>query len=297
MSGKSIFKVRSVMDFLETLQVLQFYRCKTKSKSEFIFINPNFAENRPVKDDFYKQAIDITKINFLKGTKRMVPLHYIDLFNRLLRLFKRNEIKITKLEYARLRLRFCLQRSLDLMRYELDIIDHTIEEPEYAVNKEIVGYYGDVPLSVLKQAFGNYFPIYESEEERILSERQSIIEDQQPIIEDQQPIMEDQQPIIKDQQLPVNLQINEEVMVDVESVPVVRKRHQKTPTKHAKRVADQTVPNVATKVGEANESEPPKKKRRRNRIPTLTTQKVTMKETNDALMNLQKEFDNLESAN
>ena len=248
------------MDFFETLHVLQFSKtCSTKNKISYFFVHPKFGKNMELSDDFYKEAIDMSSKE-LKNTKRMSPMHHIELFDRLIRMNNSKKVKISRLEFTRLKLQYVLQRKIDLMKYEEDVIDHNIEEPAYKKNNEIAGYYGNVEIDTLKKVFRNYFPIYQSSVEEPM-------EVDQPTVATKV----EEQPV--DTEIP-NAQdpVNQEIIVDVCTLPEVSKIEE---PKQLEVFDDEDKENQP----------PPKKKRRTKTRPG----KVSIKETNDALTFLQME--------
>jgi hypothetical protein len=270
-SSESILSIRYIMDFIETLHVLQFNRVNySRGETSYFFVNPNFTADQTVPDDFYKQPIDVTKANVLNGTRRLSSVHRIGLFERLLSMQKRSDARISKLEFARLRLKFALQRKLDLKRYELDIIDHNIEEPDYVKNQEIAGYYGNVELSLLKNTFGNFFPVYHNDEPTAAAATET---------DAQAPLEEQQVPMVVDEAEP-----SVDGASSTEKIPAVPETLQEVPV-------FVSIPQSTGHFIKINdENEPPRKRPRRN-----CNKKITVKETNDALLNLQKEFNNFES--
>ena len=256
-SEASTFPIRTVMDFFETLHVLQFSKsCGSKNKVSYFFVHPNFGKDKALSDDFYKQAINMS-CKELKGTKRMSPMHHIELFDRLIRMNNSQKVKITRLQFARLKLQYVLQRKIDLMKYEADVIDHNIEEPDYKKNNEIAGYYGDVEIGILKKVFCNYFPIY-----------QNTVEEPMEV---DQPIEDAAVDQVAEQPVDIEMIYTEdpaiqEIIVDVCSLPEVK---------------------LAPIEAENKENEPPAKKRRRCKT---RPGKVSIKETNEALAFLEQEF-------
>jgi hypothetical protein len=256
------------MDFFESLHVLQFSKSvhpkkiPDSSKTFYLFINPNFVEDDEVPDDFYKRPIDISKCNMLKGTKRMTNVHHIGIFERLLERASAKELKINRLEYARMRIDYEFQRRDNLLRRQVDMIEHDVNEPQYVKEKEIAGYYGNVPLEALKNAFCNYFPIYQNDvaEEGDQEVPASVQEEPQAIKE----------------------QKSEEIIVDI--IPLAPSN------------ALHTVPLLAD-ASEDKENRPPTLKRkykpRKQGSVTRKSARISQKETEDALSNLQKEFDSI----
>lgn len=155
------------MDFFETLHILQFSRTSNPKKTSmankiiYNFINPNFTSGETVADDFYKQPIEITSVNMLKGTKRMTNLHHIGLFQRLINRSYSRLLQLSRLEYAHMRINYEFQRRTSLLSKEQDVVEHDINEPQYYKDNEIDGYYGNVTFDALKNGFCNYFPIYQ----------------------------------------------------------------------------------------------------------------------------------------
>lgn len=263
LSDESLFRECTLMDFFETLQVLQFSRTAHSKKVPdsnkifHIFVNPNFEKHGEVPNDFYKRPIDITKCNALKGTKRMTNVHYINLFNRIMNRAERKFLEVTPYEFARLRIDYEFQRRDSLILRQENVVEHDIDEPQYLKDNEIAGYYGNVPLDALKDGFGNYFPIYQTE----------------PPIDSNEMTFEE-----------VKIEVaSQEIIVDVVSSPV---KLQSVPL-----LADAT-----PKSSRNDETEQPRKRKyiRRNlSMQTRKSARITTKETEDALTNLQKEFDSI----
>lgn len=269
MSSDSIFPQCSLMDFFETLQVLQFSRSTHAKKIPdspadkifYLFINPNFVEDQEVPDDFYKRPIDITKCNVLKGTKRMTNNHHIGLFQRLLDRASANQLKISKLEYARMRIDYEFQRRDNLIRRQLDVIEHDVNEPQYVKDNEIAGYYGNVSLELLKNSFCNYFPVYQNE----APQREESNDQETP-----------------PEEAPTEKK-SEEIIVDI--IPSPSKRLHSVPF-----LADST--STERKItGESTRKR--KYKPRNTESRTRKSARISYKETEDALTNLQKEFDSI----
>ncbi len=212
-----------------------------------------------IADDFYKQPIDVIKCNILKGTKRMSNAHYIGLFQRLLDRASAKDFKISRLEYARLRIDYEFQRRDSLLRYEITEVEHDISEPDYVKNNEIAGYYGNVSLEALKTGFCNYFPMYQqAETSKQAANVQEVAEAN-------------------------NSEVSEEdIMVDVVSLP-----------KAAQNL--QTVPLFNDKSPDKSQPTPRSHKRKNSiRDPSTVTRKsarISQMEIDSALSNLQKEFD------
>lgn len=261
LSDQSLFPDVSLMDFFETLHVLQFSRSTNgkkmadSDKPGFLFINPNFNENEEVPDDFYKRPIDITKCNALKGTKRMTNVHHINLFQRLLSRACASEMKISRLEYARMRIDYEFQRRDNLLRHQVDLIEHDVNEPQYLKDNEIAGYYGNVSLEALKIGFCNYFPIYQNEAQ---CESMNVQETTETI-----EVMLPEEIKLEEIPSPGN---------ELHTVPLfedAEKKDVEAPTRKRKYKPRQ-----------------PKAERQ-----TRKSARISQKETEDALSNLQKEFD------
>jgi hypothetical protein len=254
-----------MMDFMETMHVLQFCRVMDFKSHSYIFHNPNFQRGKNVEDDFYKKPIDIKKLLKLKGTKRLSKNHHIKLFNRLQQLQKCDEKKMSRLEYARLRLKFTLQKRLDeLNNNETYDFDCPTPMPSYYKKKEIAGYYGHVPMDLLKNKFGNYFPILESQDAAPIETVNIVAQEEELIIDVVNvPTPRTIQPSIQSNG---NCDAVHEIMV----------------------LGDITnqVEVVATEIGEP----PAKRARRSYKKKKFESQKITHKETADALMYLQKEL-------
>lgn len=163
LSKDSIFEVDSLQDFLETLHILGFQRGSLLEKQDdflgYRFVNPNFQPSDQVPGDFFKLPKNPTSSAF-NDTVPIIKNHSVNLLQRLLTK-KCRTTKITKLEFARLRLSFELQKRLEESRQECHVIDYDIDEPDYTKNNEIAGYYGCVQLDALKEGFQEYFPIYD----------------------------------------------------------------------------------------------------------------------------------------
>jgi hypothetical protein len=84
-------------------------------------------------------------------------------------LLSRQELKISKLELAHLRLRFALEHQLEVEGLEKQVIEFIINEPDYTKGNEIAGFYGAVSLDDLKKGFQDYFPIFQKEETPVAS--------------------------------------------------------------------------------------------------------------------------------
>lgn len=153
----SVFEVKSLTDFLATLTILGFVRVlKNENKSKnFQFVNANFRPDDPVPEDMYKQTFTLPK-----NATQISKSYGLELLERLLQMKRRQAFPVTKLEIAQMRLRFALQKQLDVLRHEPSNVEPYFEKPEYMKNNEIAGYYGNVSLDSLKSCFQNYFPIY-----------------------------------------------------------------------------------------------------------------------------------------
>ncbi|CAG9801864.1 unnamed protein product [Chironomus riparius] len=269
-SNASIFPIKTVMDFFETLHVLQFRKtCSTRNKISYFFVHPKFGKNSIIFDDFYKEEIDMN-IKELKNTKRMSPIHYIELFDRLIRMNNTKKIKISRLEFTRLKLQYVLQRKIDLIKYAEDVVDHNIEEPAYTKNNEIAGYYGNVEIDTLKKVFCNYFPIYQTsvEEPMDIDPPTVVTQAVEQLIAINQA---NEQPV--DTEMPNEHDpASQDIIVDVCSLPEVRKYEEPM---QSKVIDDEDKENQP----------PPKKKRRCKTFPG----KISTKETNDALTFLENE--------
>jgi hypothetical protein len=260
LSEESIFRARYIMDFIETLNILHFNRvASAKGDVHLHFVNENFAQDRPVADDFYKQPVGVSAQ--LIGTRRLRPSHHIGLFKRLLRVDKRHRgLNMKSLQFSRLRLKFILQKKLDKKRYEQDIIHHNIDEPDYVKNQDIAGYYGNVEFSALKNGFGNFFPIFEdptaTDEPQPSAENLSATDAETP--------MEVDPPAVEEEQL-------------IEDVGTEKSRLPMTGSHFDEDDEDD------------KENQPPQKRQRKNR----SSKKITSKETSAALLSLKKELESL----
>lgn len=166
-SEKSPFEVRSVQDFIETLDILGFSRGAQPERREnqhvvYRFSNPHFKRGQLVPDDLYKRT-NYNQFGF-KKTKRMLSTHSIKFIQTLLEKHHAPPLEITKLDLAHMKLQFSLEQQLDILAENAGVIEYSVVDPDYVKTKEIAGYYGDVPLNALKFAFQNYFPIYNTED-------------------------------------------------------------------------------------------------------------------------------------
>lgn len=250
-SEESAFPECSLLDFFETLHVLQFSRVSHPKKATTIgnkifynFINPNFSLGALIADDFYQQPIDITSVHLFKGTKRMTNIHHIGLFQRLIDRSCTQEVLLSRLEFARMRIDYEFQRRTSLMSMEEDVIEHDINEPQFYKDNEIAGYYGNVEFSDLKNGFCNYFPIYQDEADAV----------QEETVESYQ-IYE----------IKMENESNQTSIVHYEQVPIMNDEAAEVPVEE--------------------------NKRKRKRKPyTKRSAKITKKETEDAVSNLQNQF-------
>lgn len=261
MSNKSVFPNCTLMDFIETLHVLQFSRSHARKSSDankvfYNFINPNFQD--PLPDDFYKRPIDITNCHMLKGTKRITNLHYIALFDRLIKRSYAQEIPISPLQYAKLRIHYEFDRRNSLRDRTLDEIIHDVEEPEYVKQNEIAGYYGNVSLTALKNGFCNYFPIYQ---ETPQTPQLSAIEEEQEVIQEEVPQQKEAEEM--------DIDVGTESVTIMQMVPIMNDAMQ-------------------TEVPEEEQKENARKRKRKPY--TKRSAKISKRETEDALMNLQKYY-------
>jgi hypothetical protein len=276
LSPNNLFPECSLMDFFETLHVLQFSRTthskKTadSTKTFFIFINPNFSSDLPVPDDFYKLPIDITNCHLLKGTKRMTNIHHVRLFKRLLDRANSRKLQISRLQYARMRINYEFQRAASLKCPQVDVIEHNVDEPQYVKDNEIAGFYGNIELDVLKTAFGGFFPIY-----------------QKPPTTPEQP--EISSPADNEEEISISNDSNvmQEVEIDVGTET----------TPKADQVFNVPIMNDAVQLdheGSDSNKENKEPTRKRKRKPyTKKPAKISKRETENALTNLLKEFDNI----
>lgn len=171
MSPESEFEVKSLQDFLESLHILGFYRSSLPERSEtnhlcYKFMNPWFVAGEAIPNDLYKHLAD-PEGRTLKGTKRLRSKSIL-LLQRLLQMKSKAILKMSKLEFAQLRLKFELQKQIDLLYNEPNIIEVNLVEPDYVKSGEIAGYYGDVTAEELKACFQNYLPIFHEETDNAL---------------------------------------------------------------------------------------------------------------------------------
>jgi hypothetical protein len=198
-SQESLFEVDTVQDFLETLNILGFRRGNVPERDEtqlcYRFVNPNFKQSE-VLDDFQPKL----SAKALKGTKKMVTTHSIQLLTRLIRKKMRENLKISNLELARMRLNFALQKELDMQRNNHFIIESDFEEPDYVKKNEIAGYYGEVQIETLQNAFQSFFPVYSPPEEKVPNV--PIVEEDLIVVDE--PMMSKR--ILNDSQFPLALE-------------------------------------------------------------------------------------------
>ena len=178
MSDESIFEVRSLLDFIETLNILGFSRSllpqkvpkdndslnseANKKQPKYLcyrFFHPNFNVDQAIPENLYNYQSKSP----LKNTKRI--LNAGQLIQNLLNKKPRKEMEISKLKLAHEKLLFALNKQLDVLREEPITIKFDMEMPDYVKNNEIAGYYGDVSLEALTLGFQNYFPIYQEQQE------------------------------------------------------------------------------------------------------------------------------------
>lgn len=156
------------------------------------FQHPSFTNGESISDDFYKQSL-LTSSRDLKGSKQMPNLCGSELITKLLQKSSCNYLNITKLQLARMKLDFALQKQFDILRGLFPQIEFQVGEPDYD-DGDIAGYYGNVNIEDLKDGFQSLFPIYR---------------DSEPINEN--PIEE------------VKLEKPEDQLMDWDDVPVVEK--------------------------------------------------------------------------
>lgn len=179
-SKESIFDVDSLQDFLETLHILGFQRRAVREKHDdylsYRFVHPHFQPSDQVPDDLFKLPFD-PKCSAFDDTVAIIKDHSVKLLHRLLQK-KCRTTTVTRLEFARLRLGFALQKRVEELNQECLVVDYDIDEPDYTKNKEIAGYYGCVQLDALKEAFQDYFPIYkdDSEADNLLTIKKQLME-------------------------------------------------------------------------------------------------------------------------
>lgn len=164
LSEKSPFGVRTVQDFVETLDILGFSRGASPERYEnrhtvFRFFNSHFKRGQPVRDDLYKLKSDRSQ-GGVKNAKRMLSTHSIKFLQTLLEKYKAPPLKITKLDLAHMKLQFALEKQLDTLAQDAAVIEYSVVDPADVKIKEIAGYYGELSLDALKFGFQNYFPIY-----------------------------------------------------------------------------------------------------------------------------------------
>lgn len=165
-SEQSTFEVKSLHDFLHSMSLIGFYRHAQPEKEQkflcFRFWNQHFKAYCDLPDDLYKlEATNIPKA-IGRGAKRMLTIQTVHFLQRLASLLSSQDLKISKLELAQMKLHFALQQELDFIREQAEEIEFVVDEPEYMKNNEIAGYYGDVQIDPLRNAFGEFFPTYSS---------------------------------------------------------------------------------------------------------------------------------------
>ena len=174
LSPDSIFEVDTLEDFIESLHILGFHRgCFPEVDEEnlhlcYRFLNPRFIPFEPVPEDLYKvQANPGSQI--MKQTKRMLGSGGVKLLQKLIRKKACSEIRISRVEFAQMKLSFALKKALHLNQCQpmLDVIEFNVEEPDYTKNNEIAGYYGNVSISELKKGFQNFFPVFQQNEQKL----------------------------------------------------------------------------------------------------------------------------------
>lgn len=223
-----MFEITTLQDFLETLSILGFYRCSQPEKEPrylcFRFVNPFFREGCEVPEDLYKLTVDPSK---MRNKKRILSVKSIQLLQRLERMKSKHELKITKLEFAKVQLKFALQKRLQTLQENHEIIEHAKTEPEYVKEKKIAGYYGDVKLEALEKAFCDFFPIYELIEAPTKDESMQVdeLEGFAPLIYD------DDGPKPESPTVP---EVDTEVIVEADKKPKGKKRKLNNPTGHFK---------------------------------------------------------------
>lgn len=164
-SDSSQFKVKSLHDFLHSISLLGFYRHLNPEPTPNLFLcyrfwNPHFRARCDIPEDMYK--LPMPKGMSLRGKKRMLDIHTVFFLQRLAPILN-TRLEVSQLDLARFRLHFALQQELDLLRNQSEEeIEFVHNEPEYTKNNEIAGYYGEVEIDSLREAFGNFFPIYQS---------------------------------------------------------------------------------------------------------------------------------------
>lgn len=161
-SDESLFEVESLYEFIETMNILGFHRCLHPLKKEkkhlcYQFFNPNFKNESSIPENLYQRNLHLSS-NF-KGSKQMSNFEGSQLMQRLLQKSVCKNLKVTKLQLAHMRLNFALQKQLDSLRNEQNIVEFQVDDPD-SMNNEIAGYYGAVPIEDLKDGFQDYFPIY-----------------------------------------------------------------------------------------------------------------------------------------
>lgn len=182
LSPDSIFDVDTLEDFIESLHILGFHRgCFPEVDEEnlhlcYRFLNPRFIPFEPVPEDLYKVQSNLGN-QVLKLTKRMVGIGSVKLLQKLIRKKTCSEVRISRSEFAKMKLKFALKKALYQNQCQplLDVIEFNMEEPEYTKNNEIAGYYGNVSIDDLKKGFQNFFPVFQesqdNEEQKVLQQK------------------------------------------------------------------------------------------------------------------------------
>lgn len=166
MSEESIFSIKTLHDFLHCMSLLGFHRFPLPEKTErrflcYRFVNPNFIEFGAIPDDLYKIPFNPI-FSSLKHKKQVLSTYTVQFLRRLVSIVSKQ--KMTNLEWAQMKLQFSLQKELETIRDQTIEIEFVFDEPDYSKNNEIAGYYGNVSLDLLCEAFEDYFPIYLKEE-------------------------------------------------------------------------------------------------------------------------------------
>lgn len=171
LTEESIFDIYSLEDFIDSLYILGFHRKEPTPIEEsqhlcYRFVNPKFDVSMTKQSDLYKNLAD-KESSAMRHSKR-INGNGVGLLQKLMRKKTCSELRISRREFAQLQLDFALNFQLDLSRKNdsvPDIIDFSMEQPEYMKKNEIAGYYGNVPIEALKKAFQNYFPIFQDPED------------------------------------------------------------------------------------------------------------------------------------
>lgn len=179
-SSKSKFAVHSLLDFIESLHILGFFRFNFPEKQEtkylcYRFTHQKFNPNEPASDDLYKQP---EKVKCMKGVKRMLSGRSYQLLQNLMH----HKFEMKTMELTHMRLTFALQTRLNQLRDFYGSTEFVTDKPDYMKNEEIAGYYGKATLEDLQACFQDRFPIYQDVPEEPEIDDMQVIVEHEPLI-------------------------------------------------------------------------------------------------------------------